>query len=57
MATYKYRKQHRTNIVTDVLKTESDGQVWWISLSDPENHHYEEWKEWEAAGNTTEEAD
>ena len=57
MATYKYRKQHRTNIVTDVLKTESDGQVWWISLSDPSNHNYVDWKEWEAAGNTTEAAD
>ena len=57
MPTYKYFKDTRTGDQTDVLRTDSNGDVAWISLTDPNNHNYVEWKEWESAGNTTEAAD
>jgi hypothetical protein len=56
MPTYKYFKDARTGDQTDVLRTDSNGDVAWISLTDPNNHNYVDWKEWEK-NNTTEAAD
>ena len=56
MPTYKYFKDARTGVQSDVIKTDSNGDVCWISLSDPANHHYLDWKEWEKS-NTTQAAD
>ena len=47
MSTYKYFKDARTGYQSDVIRTDSNGDVCWISLTDPDNHHYVEWKEWE----------
>ena len=57
MPTYKYYKNLPTGIQTDVMRLDDNGSVSWISLSDPDNHNYKDWKEWEASGNTTETAD
>ena len=56
MSTYKYFKDARTGIQSDVIRTDPNGDVVWISLTDPDNHNYVDWKEWEK-NNTTEEAD
>lgn len=57
MPTYKYYKNRPTGILTDVMRLDDNGSVSWISLSDLDNHNYIDWKEWEAAGNTTDAAD
>tara|TARA_B100000902_G_C26485354_1_gene516748 strand:+ start:334 stop:504 length:171 start_codon:yes stop_codon:yes gene_type:complete len=56
MPTYKYFKDARTGDQSDVIRTDSNGDVSWISLSDPANYQYVAWKEWEKS-NTTEAAD
>ena len=57
MPTYKYYKNVPTGIQTDVMRLDDNGSVSWIALSDPANHNYIDWKEWEAAGNITDPAD
>jgi hypothetical protein len=56
MPTYKYFKDPRSGIQSDVIRTDSNGDVSWISLTDPNNHNYIDWKEWEKS-NATEAAD
>ena len=55
--TYKYNKCPITNIQTDVVLTKDNGDITWLGLDQTEHRWYKEWKEWEAAGNTTEAAD
>tara|TARA_R100000458_G_C8094460_1_gene123781 strand:- start:45 stop:221 length:177 start_codon:yes stop_codon:yes gene_type:complete len=54
---YKYNKCSITNVQTDVVLTKDNGDTVWIALDQTEHPWYLEWKEWEAAGNTTEAAD
>tara|TARA_R100001594_G_C3973284_1_gene248322 strand:+ start:377 stop:550 length:174 start_codon:yes stop_codon:yes gene_type:complete len=53
---YKYHKQSYTNEITDVILTDTN-LITWIPLANTSSPEYKTWKEWEAAGNTTEAAD